>query len=416
MHRHLIKFAVLALALAGAGCGGNSGSGVNPPTSGGNLGAAKLQFAVGTATIGSEGAVGLNTVETLRQPNGLTAALVNTPTIVGPVGFTVPSASAGPFTEVCPASTGAAIVTDPASGATVGRSSGTDAGTSHISATPQVTLGTTAVCTSFGTSGGAFGYGFAPDNSTTSGALADAYYQLPFYPAASARTLRYVGGPPAFPQSRNGTFPGGFLGYYEGFTDFNVPVVAGAYTLNVVAAAANAPTSTFTATANLSNVAGLPTFPTPSFLADGNGGGTVTVNIPPGVTETAVEVLDLGTAGPDAGSGSCFPPGALGGSPTVYYTILAQGSGTQTLTLPDNIGPAVPGQTTHTLCTSADNIAASGNSSASGDDFRVYAVGFDYPAFEAAYPQNASQTPTIVGANGQADITTSKRTGTQVYP
>ncbi len=117
------------------------------------------------------------------------------------------------------------------------------------------------------------------------------------------------------------------------------------------------------------------------------------------------------------GSGACFPAGPQGGSPTVYYTLLTTGPGLQTLTLPNNLGPAVPGQTTHTLCTSADNIAASGNPAATGDDFRVYAVGFDYPAFEAGDPTKAlSQTPIITGASGQADITTSRRTGTLVYP
>ncbi len=414
MHKHFTTFAVLALASIVTGCGGGSGSGASPPTSSVNLNASKLQFAVGTATIASEGTIGLNTVETFRQPNGLSAALVDTPTIVGPAGFTVPLDSAGPYMESCSPSTGGATLVDSASGATVGQGSGTDGGTNHISGTPQTLLGTPVVCTSFGIRGGAFGYGFVPDNSTTNGALTDRYYQLPFYPMNSGRTLRYIGGPPAFPQSRNGTFPSGFLGYYQGFTDFNAPAVAGAYTLNVVAAAGNAPTSTFSATSNLTNVTGLPTFDRPVFTPDGSGGGTVAVNIPAGVTETFVEILDLGTAG--LGSPNCFPTGPLGGNPTVYYTLIANGSGPQTLTLPDNLGPAVPGQTTHTLCTSADNAAASGGATTTGDPYRLYAVGFDYPAFEAAYPQSTSQTPTITGANGQADITTSKRTGTLTYP
>ncbi|HEY5257859.1 MAG TPA: hypothetical protein VIJ12_05705, partial [Candidatus Baltobacteraceae bacterium] len=43
----------------------------------------------------------------------------------------------------------------------------------------------------------------------------------------------------------------------------------------------------------------------------------------------------------------------------------------------------------------------------SGDFYYVSAIGFDYPAFEASPPGNIAPKPTIVGANGQADITMS---------
>jgi hypothetical protein len=40
--------------------------------------------------------------------------------------------------------------------------------------------------------------------------------------------------------------------------------------------------------------------------------------------------------------------------------------------------------------------------------FFVTLIGFDYPAFEAAYPQsNGNPAPVLAGANGQADITIS---------
>ncbi len=53
----------------------------------------KLQFAVGVATIAFNGgksvAYGLNTVETLRQSNGLSGTLYNQPMIIGPSSFDV---------------------------------------------------------------------------------------------------------------------------------------------------------------------------------------------------------------------------------------------------------------------------------------------------------------------------------------
>ena len=53
----------------------------------------KLQFAVGVATISFNGgtsvAYGLNTVETLRQKDGLSGTLYNVPMIIGPSSFAV---------------------------------------------------------------------------------------------------------------------------------------------------------------------------------------------------------------------------------------------------------------------------------------------------------------------------------------
>jgi len=53
----------------------------------------------------------------------------------------------------------------------------------------------------------------------------------------------------------------------------------------------------------------------------------------------------------------------------------------------------------------------------SGDKYVVYAVGFDYPAFSSAYPQsNGNQTPTLIGAAGQVDVTTSAAAPSATYP
>jgi hypothetical protein len=48
-----------------------------------------------------------------------------------------------------------------------------------------------------------------------------------------------------------------------------------------------------------------------------------------------------------------------------------------------------------------------GVSITSGDQYLVYAASFDYKQFEAEPPGNTSQTPTITGSGGQADISLS---------
>lgn len=340
------------------------------------INANKLQFAVGTARIGASAQVNLNTVVTYRQPNGLDGTLLNTPTITGPAGFTVTATAA---------------------------QSGNDQTTNHISGSPQPLLGTAASPSTLGTAGGAFAYGFQPDNSTTGGAVAFTRYSLPIYGAGTAPpytatvgtvAVPYIGGPPAYPNVRDGTFPSGFQGYPTGFTDFVVPAVAGAYTLTLNVptgfAAGGVPTSTnITATGTLTSLALLPVFPTPSIVlnVDGaghaTGGGVITATVPPGVTEALIILRE--------GAGSCYP-GSNGG--VAYYTFRTTTVGLQTFTLPANIGPTFGSQTNvPTVC--------------SGDPYRLYAVGFDYPAFAAGAPNNSSQTPVITNAGGQADITTS---------
>ncbi|GAC1543445.1 MAG: hypothetical protein NVS3B16_09780 [Vulcanimicrobiaceae bacterium] len=325
----------------------------------------KLQFAVGTANIG--GTAGLNTVATLRKPDGTSAVLFSTPTIVGPAGFVVPTTADG--------------VTD----------GGVDAGTNTISGTTPQQLGTKLPVTTFGSSGGVFGYGFQPDNSTTGGGASFARYALPFY-APKASKLTYLAGPPAFPQTRDGNYPTGFAGWTLGFTDFAATPVAGSYALNVVIptgfdGAGNATSGTISASATLGSAALLPAIAPPTFTPDGAGGGTATITVPPGIVDAYVFIVDT-----DPAATNCFP--GTPGRP-VYYALETRTAGTQQLTLPPNLGPTAPGfANTRSIC--------------SGDKFSVYAAGFNYDATAAAPPRSTSQLPTIVGANGQADVTTSK--------
>lgn len=333
-----------------------------------------LQAAVGTANIGqNSNAIGLNVVVTFRQANGNTAALVNSPQIVGPTGFKVPttiSVNGGAPTNPC----GTGCV---------------DAGTNTISSTPQnLNPNVANPVTTFGQANGIFSYGIAPDNSGVSGAVAFALNSQPFYSTNTTSTgsQRFVGGPPAYPFFKDGTFPSGFIGYTQGFTEFNATPVAGTYTVNDTVASGNAGTATFTASATLSNTTPLPAEAAPVFVKDGAGGGTATVTVPADarITETMLYVFN-------SSAGTFFTVGPQAGTGALVFV------------LPDFLGP----------CTGAAGTGCQNNAATqtrtinTGNAFRVYAASYDYPAFEAGPPGNTQQSPTIAGAGGQADITTS---------
>ena len=352
-----------------------------------------LQFTVGVATIANQGTSnpGLNVVETLRQADGLSGTLFNVPAITGPAGFsisatTVSSKTSPPLTTLARADYGTDRITQ--------QSFDTQQATGYNQTLPYATTG-------------AFGYGLCPCNSNSGPLngvpqLYHAYYQ-PFYSFVEfgnlktgqfLSNLQYYGGPPAFPAASPEAAAAGFNGYSIGFTDFAVQPVVGAYRLDVAlppdfAPGGNTPTPAPTsspepvlsATARLKSVQGLPLFPTPQFASDGNGGGTITLQIPSGVTETLAFIQEG-----EPNVSFCF-----GNTTPLYYTFFVRGSGTHSVTVPDSIGPA----NSQTLCLNAP--------------YFVYAAGFDYPAYEAAYPQSTSQTPAIAnGANGQADVTTSE--------
>jgi len=358
----LLPSAALVAALAGC----TSGQSARQPLSTSvNLNSNTLGFAVGVATF-TDGTTGLNTVATYRQPNGLSGTLVNSPTIFGPPGFIVPTV----------------------------KSARTDAGTSHISSSPQTPAGSKAPpLTTFNQSGGVFAYGFAPENVSTLGSANFSLYRLPFYGDPSQTSTffdlsmgalnnvyPFAGGPPAYPQVRNGTFPPGFLGYTQGFTAFAATPVAGTYVLHVTVAAANAPSTSAQATGTIASTTGLPAITTaPVFVEDGTGGGTVTIATAPGSTETMVDIFDDG-------------PAATPGSAIAYYSLLLPGGGgTQSMTLPDNLGPqSTTTPTSPTIPT--------------GDVYEVTAFSVDYPLFEAGPPQNTQAAPVISGTSGQADI------------
>ncbi len=382
--------AVTASQLAGCGTGG---AGQIPSTTQASLNQNTLQLAVGTARIGQDGVVGLNIVATLRQPNGLSGVLADTPTITGPSGFSVPAGTPGAYDGLV-SSAGPNV----------------DAGTNHISGSPQVPISNAGLVNStFGTFTGVFSYGLGPFNCDQNCTSISAYYPgnpnssggngftnsnysgnslifgvskvdptqpLPFF--AVNKPFDYLIGPPAVPFFNNGTFPTGFAGYLPGFTTFEVTPVAGQYALSVNVAAQNAQPATYNASATLGSTAALG--PISVTFTGAGGGGSGQVSVPAGVTETEIFIVD--------------------GDRDLYYTVgPLTGTGVINYALPATLGPCSGAN-----CQTGSNATPSIKS---GDTVFVAAVGYDYPAFEAGPPGNTQLKPIITGPNGQADLTAS---------
>jgi hypothetical protein len=303
-----------------------------------------LQFAVGTANFA--GTVYLNTLETFRQTNGLSATLYNTPSITGPAGFVV--ASPAPTTN-------------------------TDFGTNHISGTPPTQPGTTAIVTTFNQTGGAFGYGFAPDNSNTAGSATFSQYSSPIF---SSTARPFLLGPPVTPDTHSGTYPTGFLGFSSGFVAFAVTPVAGQYTLTVTVpgnSPGSAPIAVKTATGTLTNTAGLPTIPAPAITPTVGGGASfAVVSQPAGATNQVLYVRNT-TQG-------------------TYYSFDATGGGTFVLSA--TAGGTDPG-------------GSPKKPFATGDNIRAYVVAANYNIIGLSSVTNSQQSPTLPA---QADITASPNT------
>jgi hypothetical protein len=342
---------ILAALTVAAGCSSGQSS-AQPPTTGVNVANYKAQLAVGVATF-VDGSKGLNVVATFRQPDGLSGTLVNTPTITGPASFRVPAGMGG-----------------------------VDGGTNHISGSPQVPPLSTPISTTLGESGGVFTYGLAPDNSDTSGSLYNFVYDGAFYDSTGAlmgadsggNPIEFRGGPPSYPNVLDGTYPSGFEGFTQGFTEFDTAPVAGNYSLSIVVAAANAATVTVTGNpgGTITNTAGSLGAITaaPTFVEDGKGGGTASCTVPATATETLVDITDV--------------------TAITFFSSVVKGGGAITTTFAPNLGAYVSG--------------AAGPTLTAGDEYSVSCIAANYPAFESGPPSNLQELPTITGSNGQADI------------
>ena len=390
-------------AVAISGCGGNSASPIGATTVV-QPSTAKVQLAVGTANIFGL-ATGLNVTSTLRTPTG-NSVLLNTPKLTGPFKL--------PGTAGTPDSVGATIVDGPSPSEI--RSGGI------ISATTQVLPGTPAgsiPATTFGIRGGVFAGGFQPANADNIGDFFNTPYTVPSYDqlsdtdAGDPNAFTPWGGPPAFDPNkdgqgaRDGTFDASIPGFNEFITVFQgVTVAPGTYTLGVTIPTNSTTTSTaLSATATLGAVKTLGAVAAPTFVPNGNGGGTFAVVLPAGVTDGLLNITDMGPAA--LADGTTFASCYLNGAPPAYFTIHVTASGTYTL--PDNDGVGSPTQKTPTICTAAQNAAVSANAgTAPGPDvIVVQLIGADYPIYSSNYLFNLGvQTPNIKGAAGN-DITIS---------
>ena len=389
MRKLALSLSAIVLPLVLGACG-NGGASEPPVTEIFPAGSTKMQFAVGIATIASNGgqsvAYGLNTVVTLRQNNGLSGTLYNQPQIIGPSSFNVLNST----------QTGNEV-----------QFAGGDLGTNHITwATLNQEYWTGPPRSLKAATTGAFGYGFCPCNSDAGpvNGVQSLYqsFNLPVY-GGSGNLQRFYGGPPAFPAVDPSVAALGFQGYSLGFTDFAVTPVVGTYHLYAAIPPAfttpgnptpspqpdSTPTpapGVLSANAQITTTAALPVMSTPAFTGDGKGGGHVAFTVPAGVRETAVFVIAVH----GSGTGACVQAHVN----DAFYTLVSHGTGKQSLALPDMLGPLTQsGQPTATICPQGQ--------------YQVYAAGTDYPMFEAAYPQNLSELPRITAPNGQADITTS---------
>lgn len=404
--------AIAAFALTG--CGASGGANAPAPNTQASVSSNVLQFAVGTVNLFGTANGGLNVVATYRQPSGGTlpggsGTLLNSPTI------TVPAAIPG--TVAAPA--GSVEGFDASSTAAFGAGTGEVGGTTIQSTSQSVTAAICGTPTTFGQSGGVFGLGIEPFNSTGQGDCTPpavsgtgtpfqvAPYPVPLWDTTNAGCATAPlcdpnqldaawGGPPAivYPGTggdniSGGSAPGGTLGLSMGIDVFQgLAAAAGTYKLST-SIPANTGTTTATASYALAAVTDLGTAgAAPAFVENGHGGGTVgPLVLPPGAwTEALVEVIDYPAAG---GPGLYYTMEAVNGTATAWCT-----TAPVTCTLPNAIGPGGTASIT------------------AGDNVVTQVIFTDYPIYELQYGSQASSStgktsPTLLGAAGSADMSIS---------
>ncbi len=381
-----LSWAGLVLAFSVAGCttgatGPPNVTSVDPVAQ-----SSALQFSIGTANIAGT-ATGMNVVTTNRAPGtGQSAVLLDTPKLTGP--FTLPAAVPDSTSSLGTATTGPSA----------GEVSGTTCGVPCITGAPQFAPGgTIAYSSTFGSSGGVFGLGFAPANSNPTNTT-NIYvpYQVPLY---GTKIFTPWGGPPAYDPTgdgkgtRDGTFADttrSILGVSLGLDIFNgVKVAPGAYSLAIAIPTINSNIivpSAFT----LGAVTPLATPTVTGITFDGTGQATVAYTLPPGVTGAYVEILDKGPSNCN-GSGNLNLYGAqTTGNPTAaaqistYYTFWVTASGSVTVNNSNSPGP--PGSSFPAFCTAAQNTAAPiASGPTPGDSVTAYVIGFDYDHYSLTY-------------------------------
>jgi hypothetical protein len=220
------------------------------------------------------------------------------------------------------------------------------------------------VVTSFRNQNGVSAY-INPGTATLSGTAAVGPFPGSFAYGQAPGDNSVIGLTPAYPPTTSTTFRGFGTGFvFTGVT----PPAAGPYTLadNVPV---NGSTTSYSATSTLSTITTLGAETPPAFVSDGTGGGTFTVTVPAGVTETFVAVYDDVSVPPAPACSSIGP-----------QEVLLQASGT-TATLPDVL--------------------------VVGNPYCDFVFGADYPLLESGPPANLQVSPTLTGTAGTVDLTAS---------
>ena len=214
-------------------------------------------------------------------------------------------------------------------------------------------------------------------------------FNLPVY--GDSEQLFY-GGPPSFPNFDPSLQALGFLGYSLGFTDFAVQPVIGTYRLYAAVPPAyttpqnpiptpgpdGTPTpgpGVLAASAQLTHLTPLPAFAIPSFVADGNGGGSVTLTVPQGATEALAIVRAVG----NSGTGICLQAHTFDASTR---------SSPRRGSADDRAGRQDRAENGHrpkppTICPSGS--------------YQVYAAA-NYPMYESSYPNNSANCRSFAAA------------------
>ena len=331
---------------------------------GGGGGSYVLQMSVGTINFGGFG-VGLNVLETFRDPSGFTAIPITTATLSGPKGFHAPKGSK-----------------DPGSGMSgtipIGNASNQFVVGSGI--TPPMTV-----------YAGADGWGIGPPSCSCAGIN---FY--PFQPQFADKTLigslfpggpePFYGGPPAYPPttlvasaiSQLVSIPSGWAEGFYFVSLFSKPPT-GTYALRVSYSQGGG-TSHSQTSATLHANALLPALTGQTVASDHHGGLIVHVVLPHGVKQVIANVIDANVppAPPPSGGKAC--PTGLG-----FASLVFNASGTQRI--PDNLGNYGQGGAP-TFC--------------KNDILNVQFMGFDYDDVDLGPPHDNEQRPALPA---QADAT-----------
>ncbi|MDQ6781456.1 MAG: hypothetical protein M3Z37_09945 [Candidatus Eremiobacteraeota bacterium] len=195
---------------------------------------------------------------------------------------------------------------------------------------------------------GLFGYGQNP-SALTAGT-----------PTAGYPSTLVFGLPPAYPNpSLAQGYSLGFLYWFQSdCATFQAPPApaAGSYTVST-SVLVNGAQQAYSATATMATVTTLGAESAPVFTPSGGGAGTFTITKPAGVTESLIIIV--------AGSGEAATLSTTTTSATMPAGTLAPGS------------------------------------------YTAFVIAADYPLLEAGPPASQSQSPTLTGANGSADLTVS---------